>query len=130
MGLGLVPKSLFNEFNRIYRAKCASCHGRDFYRGNSGLHHTWINLTNPKFSRVLTATLSKEAKGLALCKAKGKNPPPNFASTDDPTWRAMLCAIEKGAKALDANPRVDMRGAKPKPYPKDYGKLYTGFAGP
>jgi len=120
----------FNEFNKIYRAKCGSCHGGNFYVGRNGLHHTWINLTNPKFSRVLTATLSKKAKGLGLCKPKGKKQPPAFASTDDPTWRAMLQAIEKGKKALNANPRMDMKGAKPKPYPRDYGKLYSGFAGP
>ena len=43
---------------------------------------------------------------------------------------AISKAIEAGRKALYANPRVDMPGAKPKPYPRDYGKLYSGFAGP
>ena len=48
----------------------------------------------------------------------------------DPTWQGMLKAIEKGKKALYANPRMDMPGAKPKPYPVDFGKLFTGFARP
>ncbi len=119
----------FNEFNAIYKAKCAPCHGGNFYSGNSGYHHTWINLTNPRFSRVLTATLAKSAKGLQLCKPKGNRKPPALTETD-PTWQGMLKAIEKGQKALAANPRMDMPGAKPKPYPVDFGKLFTGFAGP
>jgi len=124
-----VGEPWFNEFNRIYKAKCGSCHGGAFYHGNSGHHQTWINLTNPRYSRVLTATLAKSAKGLQLCKPKGGKKPPAYTQ-DHPTWQGMLRAIEKGKKALYANPRMDMPGAKPKPYPVDFGKLFTGFAGP
>ena len=119
----------FGDFEKIYRAKCAACHG-GFYRGSSGTHHTWINLTHPEWSRVLTATLSKDAGGLQLCKPKNRRQPALFKNKSDPTYQAMLKAIEAGRKALYANPRVDMPGAKPKPYPQDFGKLYSGFSGP
>jgi len=90
----------------------------------SGFRHTDINLTRPEFSRVLTAGLAKSAGGVADDKTA------TFKSKSDPKYVAILKAIQAGKQALDANPRVDMPGAKPKPYPRDYGKLYTGFAGP
>jgi len=120
----------FKEFNALWKANCASCHGGSLHAGNSGVRQTWINLTNPRFSRVLTATLSKKAKGLELCKPKNRHAPPAFASEADPTWQGMLKAIEKGKRALYATPRMDMAGGKPRPYPTDFGKLFTGFAGP
>ena len=87
-------------------------------------------ITSALLCALLTATPAKKAKGLQLCKPKKKHTPPAVASEADPTWQAMLKAIEKGKKALYANPRVDMAGAQPKPYPTDFGKLFTGFAGP
>jgi hypothetical protein len=93
-------------------------------RVKHGFAHTDVNLTRPEFSRVLTAYLSKSAGGRADDKKAV------FKSKSDPKYVAILKAIQAGKQALDANPRVDMPGAKPKPYPKDYGKLYSGFSGP
>ncbi|MDP7286869.1 MAG: DUF1080 domain-containing protein [Phycisphaerae bacterium] len=89
-----------------------------------GFAHADVNLSRPEYSRVLTRTLAKSAGGSADDKKAA------FKSKSDPKYIAILKAIQAGKKALDANPRVDMPGAKPKPYPRDYGKLYTGFAGP
>jgi len=83
-----------------------------------------INLTHPEWSSVLTTRLSREAGGRAE-PAKA-----HFKSTADPRYQAILAAIREGKKALEDNPRVDMPGAKPIPYPVDYGGLYSGFAGP
>ncbi len=120
----------FNDVNRVYKSKCAPCHGRDFFKGRSGYHMTWINLTHPEWSRVLAAPLAKSAGGLQLCKAKGGKQPVTFSNKSDPSYQTMLKAIQAGKKALYANPRMDMPGAKPRPYPTDFGKLFTGFAGP
>ena len=86
--------------------------------------HTDVNLTHPEFSRVLTTGLAKSAGGIADDERAA------FRSKSDPKYAAILEAIQAGKKALDANPRVDMPNAQPKPYPKDYGKLYSGFSGP
>jgi len=93
-------------------------------RVKTSFSHTDVNLTRPEYSRVLTAHLAKSAGG----RADDKKAP--FKSKSDPKYVAILKTIQAGKKALDANPRVDMPGAKPKPYPRDYGKLYSGFAGP
>jgi len=118
-----------DEFNKVYSSKCLTCHG-DLHKKNRGQRMTWINLTRPEFSRALNASLAREAGGLGLCKAMGDKKPPDFASKDDPTYQAMLTAIEAGKKALYATPRMDMPGGTPKPYPTDFGKLFSGFEGP
>ena len=83
-----------------------------------------VNLTRPKHSRLLRTNLARSAGGLA---EDGKA---RFKSTADPAYRQLITAIESARTALYAKPRVDMPGAKPVPYPTDYGGLYTGFAGP
>ena len=83
-----------------------------------------VNLTHPEYSRVLVAALAKSAGGLAEDKAAA------FKSKSDPNYLAALKALQAARKMLDDKPRVDMPGAKPIPYPVDYGGLYTGFAGP
>ena len=88
------------------------------------LDHTAVNLTHPEWSSVLTTRLAKTAGGRA---------DPSralFKTRVDPRYQAILKAIRAGKQALDANPRVDMPGARPVPCPVDYGGLYTGFAGP
>jgi len=85
---------------------------------------TDVNLTNPEYSRILTGLLARSAGGMA----EDKNAA--FKTRSDPRYVAILKAIRAGKKALDANPRVDMPGAKPIDYPTDFGGLYTGFAGP
>ena len=85
---------------------------------------TDVNLTHPEYSRVLTASLARSAGGMA------ENDKAIFKSKSDPKYVAILKAIQAGKNDLDANPRVDMPGAKPADYPTDFGGLYTGFAGP
>ena len=82
----------------------------------------YINLTHPEWSSVLVDHLPKDAGGRGI--------EPTFTGLDDPDYQAILAAIKKGQKALIDKPRIDMPGAKPVPYPTDFGKLYTGFAGP
>ncbi|KPK48097.1 MAG: hypothetical protein AMK72_07560 [Planctomycetes bacterium SM23_25] len=93
-------------------------------RGQPRFKHMDVNLTHPENSRVLVAGLAQSAGGLAPDKSA------LFKSKQDPNYRAALSAIQAGKNELDARPRVDMPGAKPVPYPVDYGGLYTGFAGP
>ncbi len=83
-----------------------------------------VNLTHPRYSRVLQTNLAKSAGGLC------DDEKARFPSTDDAAYRQMLTAIEGARDILLAKPRVDMPGAEPVPYPTDYGGLYTGFAGP
>ncbi len=85
---------------------------------------TDVNLTHPEYSRVLTGQLAKSAGGMA------ENAKAIFKNKSDPNYISILKAIQEGKKALDANPRVDMPGARPVAYPTDFGGLYTGFAGP
>ncbi len=120
----------FRRFELVYRKRCGDCHGKDFHVNNSGLHHTWINLTHPEWSRVLHAPLDGSAGGLALCKDRDKNKVRLFADTDDPDRRAMLEAITEGSKKLYARPRMDMDGAELVPYPTNYAGPFSGFAGP
>ena len=90
----------------------------------------WVNLTNPKLSRVLTAPMVKESGGLGLCLGADKKPQAVFKNANDPDFVAMLAAIEEGAKLLRDKPRMDMPGAKPVPYKQDFGAVFSGFAGP
>ena len=69
-------------------------------------------------------SLAKSAGGMA------ENEKALFKNKSDPKYMAILKALRSGKKALDANPRVDMPGARPVDYPTDFGGLYTGFAGP
>ena len=126
----VVGTEWFNPFEQVYRRRCASCHGSDFYTPNSGRHHTWINLTHPQWSRVLTAPLAKTAGGIELCRPKDGNEPEMFADTGDPDFQTMLAAIEQGREDLYAKPSVDMPNAKPLPYPKNYAGPFNTFAGP
>ena len=120
----------FESFQQVYRKRCASCHGKDFYTKNNGRHHTWINLTHPQWSRVLTAPLAKTAGGLQLCKPKEAKLPNSFANKTDPDYKTILAAINQGKNDLYATPRVDMPNATPLPYPKNYAGPFKGFAGP
>jgi hypothetical protein len=90
--------------------------------GRTGHGEAYINLTHPQFSRVLVDHLPQSAGGRGI--------KPTFTGLDDPDYQAILTAIRQGQQALNANPRMDMPGARPVPYPTDFGKLHTGFAGP
>jgi len=126
----VVGTKWFETFQQVYRKRCASCHGEEFYTQNKGAHHTWINLTHPRWSRVLTAHLAKKAGGLQLCKSVEGKQPNLFADKTDPDYKTILDAIEQGKNELYANPRMDMPNATPIPYPKNYAGPYKGFAGP
>ncbi|MBM4030670.1 MAG: DUF1080 domain-containing protein [Planctomycetes bacterium] len=82
------------------------------------LAHTDINLTHPEWSRVLTRNLAKTAGGLAPDAAA------IFTSKDDPSYQAILKAIEAGKAALLAKPRMDMPGAVPIPQQRDFGRTF------
>ncbi|MBN2137096.1 MAG: hypothetical protein JW720_04765 [Sedimentisphaerales bacterium] len=125
----VVGTQWFDRLHSVYRRRCSSCHG-DFYTQNKGDHHTWINLTHPAWSRLLNAPLPKAAGGLELCAPKEGRKPLLFTAKTDPDYETMLAAIRQGKEELYAKPRMDMPGAKPVPYPKNYAGPYTRFSGP
>ena len=120
----------FTDVNKVYNKRCASCHGKDFFVDNSGIHHTWINLSHPEWSKALNGPLKKSAGGLELCKPKKGKPPNMFGSKFDPDYIVMLAAIDRGKERLYENPRMDMPGGKGLSYPKNYVGPYDGFSGP
>jgi hypothetical protein len=83
----------------------------------------WINLTRPEFSRLLNAHLSKAAGGLGVETLKDGRRPPVFQDVNDPVYRTMLQAIEKGREALEARPRMDMPGGQAVPQERDFGRV-------
>ena len=101
----------FGDVNRLLKAG-----------GRPGHGEAYINLTHPQWSRVLVDHLPKNSGGRGIT--------PTFTGLDDPDYQAILAAIKQGQQALNANPRMDMPGARPVPYPTDFGKLHGGFAGP
>jgi mono/diheme cytochrome c family protein len=115
------------SFQPVYERRCGACHAQP--NGTSPAD-AWVNLTNPKLSRVLTAPLAKESGGLSLCLGADKKPQPVFKNAGDPDYAAMLAAMEEGAKLLRDKPRMDMPGGKPVPYKQDWGAVYNTFAGP
>jgi len=90
--------------------------------GRAKKGEAYINLTHPKWSSVLVDHLPRSDGGRGI--------KPTFTGLDDPDYQAILAAINKGAKSLKDKPRIDMPDAKPVPFPTDFGKLHTGFAGP
>jgi len=79
---------------------------------------------------MLNAPLGKSAGGLALCRAKDSKSPVLFKDRSDPDYKAVLKAIQQGSSELYEKPRMDMPGARPLPYPRDFATLFTGFSGP
>jgi mono/diheme cytochrome c family protein len=117
------------KFQPVYERRCSSCHAQYMPAGTSPAD-AWVNLSNPKLSRVLTAPMVKECGGLGLCLGADKKPQAVFKNAGDPDFVAMLAAIEEGAKLLRDKPRMDMPGGKPVPYKQDFGAVFSGFAGP
>ncbi len=89
-----------------------------------GIGNQAINLTHPEYSAVLMENLAKSAGGQA------DDERALYKTKDDAQYVAVLELIRAGKAALDAKPRIDMAGAKPVPYPVDWGGIYTGSAGP
>ncbi len=118
---------------------CAACHpqppnstgpGGRQWNWREAMPPQWINLTHPAWSLLLTAPLAPEAGGLGLCRPKNGAKPVRFAGVRDPGYAALLRAIEEGARNLAELPRIDMPGARPIAYARDFGRMYEGFAGP
>jgi hypothetical protein len=117
--------SWYQDFETVFESNCTSCHNSTVKKTKKPkIDHTWINLTRPQFSRALNAHLSEQAGGLGLTKKKHDQSPPLFEDRSDPVYLAMLEAIRRGKKALDAKPRVDMPGATAVAQQRDFGKLY------
>ena len=66
-----------------------------------------INLTHPEWSQMVTAPLSQKAGGLGLCRDTDGTPH-IFKDKNDPDYKAILAAIQKGHDNLLKDPRVDM----------------------
>lgn len=120
----------FQTFRGVFDANCGACHGPIGRATRDLTDSTWINLTHPEWSRVLTAPLAKTAGGRERCKEKNGKQPARFQDRSNPVYQGMLAALREGKRSLEANPRADMPGFKPKPYPRHFGRLFTGFAGP
>ena len=117
---------LQRDIASIYHDRCASCHGQANPQDahSETIHPTWINLTHPRYSRMLNAPLAKTAGGIQRCKAKDGAAVVVFKNKLDPGYQAMLEAIRQGKKSLDDKPRFDMPGAKPSSYEQDFGRLF------
>ena len=110
-----------------YTKHCTDCHGPISKSSMGNNKMAWINLTRPANSLLLNAHLAKKSGGLELLGEDPKRKPPIFTDTKNPVYQALLAAITEGKKALDANPRIDMPGANPRPGRNDWGS-YPGTA--
>ncbi len=68
-----------------------------------------VNLTHPELSSLLLAPLAPQAGGYGRC-AKTV-----FADRNDPDFKRMLAAIQKGKSLFEARPAWGMPGWKPNP---------------
>ncbi len=122
-----------NELKPVYDNKCAECH-QNLLGGDHDLEDvydsidtdwigrfSWINLTHPEESPLLTAHLPKDkgGRGLSIDTNGNTNDPKFiFESKDDPDWQAMYNAILKGKADADSRPEADRKGfasARPEP---------------
>ena len=119
------PEPWFAAFDKTYSAACATCHDSLTKEDSLMRKHQWLNLTAPPDSRALTAHLAKDAGGYGIVGTKkGSDEKYLIPSKDDPTYRALLNALNQGKAALDARPRIDMPGAVPIPQERDFGKTF------
>ena len=83
-----------------------------------------LNFSRPHLSPLLLGPLSQEAGGYGSCGDVFKN-------TEDPDYRILLDAIERGKSHLDAKPRFGTPGFKPNHQylreMKKYGVLQADF---
>ena len=106
------------EFLGVYDRRCASCHGK--YEGTTDWEgrFAWINFSHPQNSPALTAHLAKDAGGRGITQPVNGHAPPQFTSTADDDYQALLRAIETGRRLALATPEADMpgfAGARPEP---------------
>ncbi|MCL2103864.1 MAG: hypothetical protein FWH21_02210, partial [Kiritimatiellaeota bacterium] len=119
------PEPWFAAFDKTYTASCATCHDSLTKEDSLTRKHQWLNLTAPPDSRALTAHLAKDAGGYGIVGTKKDSDEKYLIpSKDDPTYRALLNALNQGKAALDARPRIDMPGAVPIPQERDFGKTF------
>jgi len=116
------------ELSDIHVKNCCKCHNQLLTglggRGHLTKENSWVNQTRPENSRILNAHLSEDAGGMGIQKKKKGSKPPLFKNTDDPLYRSMLQAIQKGKAALDARPRMDMPGGIAIPQQRDFAKVF------
>lgn len=103
----MIPPDFDKVFQRVTRARCASCHRPD----NKGVvqipRKVWLRITHPQLNNFLLAPLAKSAGGTQTC---GKAV---FESTQDLDYQAILKTFEPLRKMLQKQPRMDMPGAPP-----------------
>ncbi len=103
----MIPPDFDKVFQRVTRARCASCHRPD----NKGVvqipRKVWLRITHPQLNNFLLAPLAKNAGGTQTC---GKAV---FESTQDLDYQAILKTFEPLRKMLQKQPRMDMPGARP-----------------
>ncbi len=69
-------------------------------------NHILLNFSRPHLSPLLLGPLAEEAGGYGSCGTV-------FANTNDPDYRRLLAAIERGKKKLDAKPRYGTPDFRP-----------------
>ena len=70
-------------------------------------NHILLNFSRPHLSSLLLGPLAAEAGGYQSCGAAV------FADTDDPDYRRLLAAIERGKEQLEARPRYGRPDFRP-----------------
>lgn len=122
------------RFMPVFERRCGGCHDSAKMLATRDLNNnedSWLNFTHPQWSRSLLAPLAKDAGGAGLCVLPKKAPAGElFMTREDPDFIALLRAIDEGAAEMDARPRVDMAGGRPVAFERNFGRVFTGFAGP
>lgn len=97
------------EFKEVFARRCTECHN-NFEPPNYDWigRNAWINLSRPENSAALTAHLEKEKDGRGI----RMNETTPFFSKDDPDYRKMLQAIQKGRQDMQTHPEADTPGFK------------------
>jgi hypothetical protein len=82
---------------------------------------TWINVTRPDLSRVLSAHVPKKEGGIGIPMSE-KQGDQKFISPA--TSQALLKVLKKGQEALEKQPRMDMKGGVAIPQTRDFGRVF------
>ncbi|MBT7301227.1 MAG: DUF1080 domain-containing protein, partial [Victivallales bacterium] len=118
---GATPQSWFAEVLAVIKARKIPAPGIvNYYTGNNtwSLDQVLINYTHPEWSALLLGNLSEAAGGHAPVDAA------IFPSRTAPDYQRLLKAIQQGAAALQARPRMDMPNAKAIPQTRDFGRVF------
>lgn len=115
------PQAWFAEVLAVVAARKLPAPGIvRYYTGNNtwSLDQTLINLTHPEWSGLLLDNLSESAGGHAPAASA------IFLNREDADYQRLLAALNQGAAALLAKPRMDMPGAIPIPQTRDFGRVF------